>query len=259
MSQWVCGRCKSINRDRAVSCYSCGGARGAVQLGAAPSVPSFDAAPAAPIMGAGASASLDAGMAAGDAVPLAGDARSPAGFAPSGGFAPSAALATPEAGALDMAGAIGATAVAEAEPAGLGNVLGGFLGGLIAAVLATAIWYGVVVATQFQVGLVAIAVGWLVGQGVAFGAGRRGSIVLIPISVALTFVALAVSEYLIVAHFVGQELALEGVEIELLQPPGFMVEVVAASLQSDPLTLVFWGIALIQAFLIPMRLVTRTN
>ena len=32
MSDWVCGRCKSINRERAATCYSCGGIRGAIQL-----------------------------------------------------------------------------------------------------------------------------------------------------------------------------------------------------------------------------------
>ena len=32
VSDWVCGRCKSINRERAATCYSCGGIRGAIQL-----------------------------------------------------------------------------------------------------------------------------------------------------------------------------------------------------------------------------------
>lgn len=71
----------------------------------------------------------------------------------------------------------------------------------------------------------------------------------------LTLVALVVSEYLIVAHFVGQQLA-EGETLQLLQPPDSVVTVVAESLQADPVTLVFWGIALFQAVVIPGRLLS---
>ena len=146
---------------------------------------------------------------------------------------------------------------AEAEPGDMSSVLGGLVGGLAGAILATGIWYGVVAATQWQVGLVAVAVGWIVGQGVAFGAQRRGSVALIPISVVLTLVALAVSEYLIIAHFVGQEFAAAGVPFDVLQPVGVMVEVIVESIKVEPITLAFWAIALVQAFVIPARLLGR--
>jgi hypothetical protein len=68
---------------------------------------------------------------------------------------------------------------------------------------------------------------------------------------------LVISEYLIVGHFVGQELAAEGVTIELIQPPDFIVSVVMDSVQADPLTLAFWAIALFQAFAIPSRSLRR--
>jgi hypothetical protein len=130
------------------------------------------------------------------------------------------------------------------------DVVGGAVGGVVGAIVASAVWYGVVAATQFQVGLVAIAVGWIVGQAVVFGAQRRFSVVLVPISVVLTLLALATSEYLIVLHFVSQEIG----PVDFVQPPGLVVEVITASLQADPLTLVFWAIALFQAFVIPARL-----
>jgi len=63
------------------------------------------------------------------------------------------------------------------------------------------------VITNFQVGIVAIAVGFVVAQGVVFGAGRHPSIALVPISVAFTLVALVVSEYLIANHFYGVAIA----------------------------------------------------
>ena len=221
MNDWVCGNCKSINRGAANSCYSCGGAREIVAA----------SAPVVPMSGHTATLS-----------------------SPDGG-AGVAALASPLDPAM-LAGGPTSAPVADAtprQPAGATNIVGGFLGGVVAAALATAVWYGVVAVTQYQVGLVAIAVGFIVGYGVVLGANRRGSVVLVAISVILTLLALVISEYLIVAHFVGQELAAEGVTIELLQPPDFVISVVMDSLQTDPLTLAFWAIALFQAFAIPSR------
>lgn len=215
MTDWVCANCKSINRASARNCYSCGAAVGVV------AVSPIEMASSA--MPAGTGAAVMAGMplaigADGGTMPLIGEAMMPP---------PPPATA---AGPMDL--------------------VGGLVGGVVAAVLASSVWYGVVAATQFQVGLVAIAVGWLVGQGVVYGAQRRFSIGLIPISVILTLLALAVSEYLIVAHMFSQEI---GAPIEIVQPPDFMLEIVMASLQADPLTLVFWAIALFQAFVIPAR------
>ena len=225
MNDWVCGNCKSINRGAANACYSCGGAREIV-------------AASAPV------------------VPMPGQTTS---FSGGDGGAGVAALASPLDPAM-MAGAGAATPEAvPSQPADATNIIGGFVGGLVAAVLATAVWYGVVATTQYQVGLVAIAVGFIVGYGVVLGANRRGSVILVPISVILTLLALVVSEYLIVAHFVGQAMAAEGLSIELLQPPDVVISVVTESLQADPLTLAFWAIALFQAFAIPSRAIGRGN
>ena len=227
MNDWVCGNCKSINRGAANACYSCGGAREIVAA----------SAPVVPMPGQmGTMSSGDGGVGV-------------------------AALASP----FDPAMLAGAEAAAPAEataprqPADATNIVGGFVGGLVAAALATAVWYGVVATTQYQIGLVAIAVGFIVGYGVVLGANRRGSVVLVPVSVILTLLALVISEYLIVAHFVGQAMAAEGLTIELLQPPDVVISVVMESLQADPLTLAFWAIALFQAFAIPSRAIGRGN
>lgn len=221
MNEWVCGNCKSINRASAGSCYSCGGARAAV------AAPDPRVAPAAP-------AADGPGFAA----------MSVAGAGPTG------AVAAAPVALAGLGDAVAVPAAAPAQPATMSDLLGGLLAGVVAAVLATAIWYGVVAATHFQVGIVAIAVGFIVGQGVVLGARRRTSIALVAISVVLTLLALVVSEYLIVAYFVGQEY---GFPIEVVQPPDLVLGVVAESLGADPLTLVFWAIALFQAFVIPWR------
>ena len=232
MSEWVCLNCKSINRPSARACYSCGAAQAAEPM--APSA--FPAAPSAfqaPGMAASVGATGGAAMAG---VPLAVGA---------------------DGGSMSLAGeavlaSAPATPATAAEPM---DVVGGAVGGVVGAVVASAVWYGVVAATQFQVGLVAIAVGWIVGQAVVFGAQRRFSVVLVPISIILTLLALAVSEYLILLHFVSQEIG----PVDFVQPPALVLEVVMASLQADPLTLVFWAIALFQAFVIPARLPRPSN
>jgi hypothetical protein len=227
VNDWVCGNCKSINRGAASACYSCGGAREIVAA----------SAPVIPMSGQMAT------MSSGD------------------GGVGVAALASPLDAGMMAGGAAAAEAQAAAprQPADAASIIGGFVGGLVAAVLATAVWYGVVANTQYQVGLVAIAVGFIVGYGVVLGANRRGSVILVPISVILTLLALVISEYLIVAHFVGQAMAAEGLTIELLQPPDVVISVVMESLQADPLTLAFWAIALFQAFAIPSRAIGRGN
>ena len=232
MSDWVCGRCKSINRERAAACYSCGGIRGAIQL-----EPSGAVATPASAMGT-------------RAVPAA----------------PEAAAAAPLAAATLASGIPVAevTAPAPAEPATMGDIAGGVIGGAIGAVLATALWYGVVAITNWQVGIIAVAVGFIVGQGVVFGAGRHPSIALVPISVAFTLVSLVVSEYLIARHFLGiaaAEISAEfgvtiaEVEAEFASP----IDLLRFSLESEPITLLFWAIAGWEAFIIPMRAATRSN
>lgn len=232
MSDWVCGRCKSINRERAATCYSCGGIRGAIQL-----EPSGAVATPASAMGT-------------RAVPVAAEAAAAAPLA-------TATLAS----GIPVAEV---TAPAPAEPATMGDIAGGVIGGAIAAVLATALWYGVVAITNWQIGIVAVAVGFIVGQGVVFGAGRHPSIALVPISVVFTLVSLVVSEYLIARHFLGiaaAEISAEfgvtiaEVEAEFASP----IDLLRFSLETEPITLLFWAIAGWEAFIIPLRAATRSN
>ena len=226
MSDWVCGRCKSINRERSAACYSCGGIRGAIQLET-----STAAAP-------GPTAAL----------PESG---------PAGAFASGIPIAE-------------VVAPPPAVPATMGDLVGGVVGGAIGAVLATGLWYGVVAITNFQVGIIAVAVGFIVGQGVVLGAGRHPSILLVPISLAFTVVSLVVSEYLIANHFYNTAVAEVAAEMgitvgevaditALAGVPTTPLELVRFSLESDPITLLFWAIAGWEAFVIPMRAATRSN
>jgi hypothetical protein len=129
------------------------------------------------------------------------------------------------------------------------NVVGAVLAGLAAAVVACLIWYGVVVISNYQIGFLAVGVGWLIGLGVGFGAGRKRGPVLQAISVGITLVAMVLSEYLIIRHFAVEMLAEEGFAgLPLFLPLDLMVDLVVESIKSDPLTLAFWAIALWFAF-----------
>ena len=90
----------------------------------------------------------------------------------------------------------------------------------------------------------------------------------------VTFVALVVSEYFIARFLINEGfaelLALMGsgqaegmeftyaelqAEFQAMSP----IDIVRSSLESDPLTLLFWAIAGWEAFVIPMRAATRSN
>jgi hypothetical protein len=72
VSDWVCGRCKSINRERAATCYSCGGIRGATQLQPNAMAPGRSPEPSASATAAGAGVGVGAGAATMSGVATAG-------------------------------------------------------------------------------------------------------------------------------------------------------------------------------------------
>jgi hypothetical protein len=133
------------------------------------------------------------------------------------------------------------------------KLIGGLLAGLAAAVAASAAWFGVVALTKCQIGYVAVGVGIAVGLAVVAGAGGKRGLPLQIMSVVITLIAMAFSEYLIVRYFLIVELGFEGMGFPLIQPVGVMLEYIGAGIESDPVTLLFWGIALLAAFTAPAK------
>ena len=136
------------------------------------------------------------------------------------------------------------------------NFLGAVLLGLLAAVVSALIWYGIVVVTDYQLGIIAVAIGWLVAQGVIFGAGRKRGSYLQAISVIITIGAMAASEYLIVRHILMKLAVEEGYlvnDVPLLLPLEDIWFLILEGIKADPITLVFWAIALWQAFSLPAK------
>jgi hypothetical protein len=93
----------------------------------------------------------------------------------------------------------------------IGAVLGGALG--------IAIWWGVTVYTHVAFGLVAVAIGWLAGQGAVRFAGEKRSVGLQAIAVAVSLASFAVASYLVNMTFINHELARRGAADRVPFPP----------------------------------------
>jgi len=130
------------------------------------------------------------------------------------------------------------------------NVLGAVFFGVGAAVISALLWYAAVVITNYQLGIVAIAVGWLVAQAVILGSGRKRGPVVQLISVLAIIFAMLLGQYLIIRHFLikaGFENLPLFMNLKLVFT--FIVEVI----KEDPIVLVFWLIAAIEGIVIPAK------
>lgn len=129
------------------------------------------------------------------------------------------------------------------------NILRAFGLGLAGAVVAGFIWYFFVTLTGWQIGIIAILMGWLVGQGVVWGAGHKRGTPLRWISVLLTLVAIFFSEYLIFNHFFHEAGLVGNLPIDRF------FEVYGAYLGEGAgfLDILFFAIALWQAYATPGR------
>jgi hypothetical protein len=79
----------------------------------------------------------------------------------------------------------------EAEMDRPGNIPMALLLGAGGGAVGAAIWYAVVAITDYQIGLIAILVGWLVGRGVLKGSKERGGAGYQALAMVLTYLAIA--------------------------------------------------------------------
>jgi hypothetical protein len=80
----------------------------------------------------------------------------------------------------------------EASGSAVGNVLRASVFGLLAALAGGAIWYAVRATTGYEVGLIAVVVGIMVGSAVRAGCRRRGGVAYQLLAVALTYFGICV-------------------------------------------------------------------
>jgi hypothetical protein len=121
------------------------------------------------------------------------------------------------------------------------------LAGLSGAALGAVVWYLLVRFTGWQVGIVAVLVGWLAGKGVVIGSGQKRGTNLQVLSVILTVIAMLASEYFVFNYFFHEA----GFSGNI--PVGDFLGVYRSYLFSGDgfLTIVFYAIAIWQAFVTP--------
>ena len=139
------------------------------------------------------------------------------------------------------------------------NFPGAIAGGLMGGALGALIWWGVVVVTNYQIGLIAIVIGWAAGQGVHILSGRKRALSLQIISVAITAVSYSMASYWVSRTFILKYAAENSVEaaLPLFPDPSLLFDVVSSGMEM--LDLLFVAIALWQAWKMPAQLVVRSS
>ena len=120
------------------------------------------------------------------------------------------------------------------------NLVGGISAGLVAAVAGASAWAAITAATEYQIGWMAIGVGFLVGFAMKT-VGKGIDPIFGYAGAALSLIGCALGNYFTVAWFVSAQ---EGIGfLELLSSLGPAEIVELMSLTFDPMDLLFYGIA----------------
>jgi hypothetical protein len=127
-------------------------------------------------------------------------------------------------------------------------VAGGVLGGIVGVLL----WWGFTVMTRISLGLVAIAIGFLVGQGVVRFSGGKRSRNLQVLSVVIALASFVVASYLVNMSFINEALAKQGDARRVGFPPGSLDAFVrVVGMNFGLMDVVFLAITLFEAWKIP--------
>ncbi len=97
-----------------------------------------------------------------------------------------------------------------AEGAGFAGFLKALAFGVVGGALGATLWYVVRAFSGYEVGLIAILVGWLVGRGVHLGTGGRGGLGFQVLAVLVTYASIALQYVPDVWSAINQSEKLEG-------------------------------------------------
>ena len=124
--------------------------------------------------------------------------------------------------------------------------------GLIAGTIPAFIWYGISTLSKYHFGVLAILVGWSIGKFIAIGSKQQRKLSLQITSVFMSLFILILTEYLIFRHFLMQ--ALDFFNLPIFLPLGTAISLVSEAWKNEPITILFWIIALGLAFFVPRGL-----
>jgi hypothetical protein len=136
------------------------------------------------------------------------------------------------------------------------NVSLATIAGFVAALLGAGIWTGVTVATKYQIGYMAIGVGFLVGFAVRyFGKG------LVPlygyVGGGLSLFGCVLGNFMTTCVFVGQDQSIPLLQILSNMTPSLAGEILKVSFQ--PMDLLFYGIAVYAGYQYSFRTLTDAD
>lgn len=138
------------------------------------------------------------------------------------------------------------------------NLLMGLVGGLLAAIIGAAVWAGVTVATKFQIGWMAVGVGFLVGHSVrALGKGISKPFGFIGAACAL--LGCLLGNLLSTCGFISIEESMPffQVVVKVFSQPAVVMELLAFTF--SPMDLLFYGIAIYEGYKFSFRQITLTE
>lgn len=129
------------------------------------------------------------------------------------------------------------------------NLPKGLLCGVVAALVGAAVWGLVSVSTGYQIGYMAIGVGFLVGLAMRIGKGVRPIFGII--GAALALLSCALGDYFSMIGYVAQEYELSYMETLTSVPVGDVVSALIENLLS--MTALFYGIAVYEGYKLSFR------
>lgn len=102
------------------------------------------------------------------------------------------------------------------------NMFGAVSLGVVAGIVSGIVWYYVAVLTGYEIGYLALGMGYLVGMGVHLGSGKKRGQNLQIISAIIAFLTIVITEKFIVQHGVSEYIAqnptqFEGVDTSLIK------------------------------------------
>lgn len=126
--------------------------------------------------------------------------------------------------------------------------------GSIAGVVAGIIWYFFSIITGYQIGYIAIGVGFVIGWAVMLGSGKKRGSKLQIMSAGITLVTLYISEYFMTLYYYRQYMLEHKAEFpgyngEIFLPSPFDPDILASMI--SPMGLLIWGIGIYFAYSIP--------
>lgn len=134
------------------------------------------------------------------------------------------------------------------------NLLAGVAGGAVGALLGAAIWAVVTVVTGYQIGWMAVGVGFLAGFGVRL-LGKGLDSVFGAAGAALALAGCGLGNVLAVCGFISQNESMPFLEVVSRLDLGVTWELLAATF--SPMDLLFYGIAVYEGYKFSFRRVTR--